>query len=439
MISQSLTSQKNGSPFLLVAASSNDLTTFAVSVSSPAKLIARALEGVFPGSGEYGILLVSGDKQVIYRVGGKDLIDPSSDHPGIQQALQAQSGSTYTRVGNAEYILAYSPVQPLGWALVIEEPWATSASRVLRLTENAPLVLIPIIALTALALWFTSRYIVRPLRALESKAVELGWGNYQAIEEPVGGIDEIQNLQNELVHLAQKVNAAQKGMRDYISAITSGQEDERRRLARELHDDTLQSLIALNQRLQLFQMVVKDDPQISTHNEALNQLQSMIEETIQELRRITRALRPIYLEDLGLVAALEMLAKEIQQTGELTVHCKREGVEARLNPEVELALYRIAQEALNNVLKHAQADRVDLRINYETDLVTLEVSDNGRGYKVPDSPAAFAPGGHFGLLGMYERAEMIGAQFVISSSSGKGSKIIVKFPLSPALQVRTDA
>jgi signal transduction histidine kinase len=274
-------------------------------------------------------------------------------------------------------------------------------------------------------LWFSSRNIVRPLQALEARAVELGWGNYQAIEDPVGGIGEIHNLQTELIHMSHKVRTAQEGLRDYIGAITLGQEDERRRLARELHDDTLQSLIALNQRLQLFQLSLQDDPQTTQHNETLIQLQNLAEQTIQDLRRITRAMRPIYLEDLGLVAALEMLTRETEQGHRMAVGFKRIGTEIRLLPEAELALYRIAQEALNNTIKHADADQANVKILFEPGLITLEISDEGIGFDVPESPAAFAPGGHFGLLGLYERAEMIGATLRIISRPGAGSQIIV--------------
>jgi signal transduction histidine kinase len=90
----------------------------------------------------------------------------------------------------------------------------------------------------------------------------------------------------------------------------------------------------------------------------------------------------------------------------------------------------MAQEALNNVSRHAQASRVYLHIAFTPQEVTLQVSDNGRGFDVPNSPAEFAPGGHFGLLGMYERAELIGARLDIHSSPGQGSRVTVHLPVS---------
>src|SRR5512142_3389096 len=151
--------------------------------------------------------------------------------------------------------------------------------------------------------------------------------------------------------MARKVQAAQEGLHGYIGAITAAQEEERLRLARELHDDTIQAVIALKQRVQLAHRSVKD--QSTLH--ALNELENLAERTIEDLRRMTRALRPIYLEDLGLTTALEMLARETGENFTLDIHFKKSGEEQRLPHEVELTFYRIAQEALSNVVRHASA------------------------------------------------------------------------------------
>jgi signal transduction histidine kinase len=221
--------------------------------------------------------------------------------------------------------------------------------------------------------------------------------------------------------MARKVQSAQKSLHSYIGAITAGQEDERRRLARELHDDTIQSLIALKQRVQLAQLARKD----GASEESLSEVVSLTEQAIENVRRQTRALRPIYLEDLGLATALEMLARETSQAANIPIEFERRGTEKRMNSNVELALYRMAQETLNNVARHAQASQADLKIYFASEEVILQVSDNGIGFNVPKSPAEFAPGGHFGLLGMYERAELIGARLEIQSSPGQGSQVIV--------------
>ena len=400
----------------------------AVGAFSASVVAHDALYNVFtPGSGAVAFV-ADNNYHLLYQMG---TLPPDIDlraHPGIKQALDGESGATFAQISGAENVIAYSPVSPLDWALVIEEPWEAVASPLLRTTEYAPLVLIPVLLLSLVALWFGTRRIVQPLQTLETKAAQLGWGNFEAIEEPVGGTAEIRRLQRELVHMAQQLKSAQQGLRGYIGAITMGQEEERRRLARELHDDTLQSLIALNQRVQLARLSLDGGQQA----ESLIEIQGLTEETIQNLRRLTRGLRPVYLEDLGLAASLEMLANETEENGEPSIDFQRTGTERRLSPTIELALYRIAQEALSNVLRHAHAGRAMLHIAFYPQNVLLEITDDGQGFEVPESPSEFAPSGHFGLLGMHERAELIGARLEIRSTLGEGAHLTVALPFEAA-------
>ena len=317
--------------------------------------------------------------------------------------------------------MAYSPVLPAGWALVLEEPWEEVDTPYLRLTQFAPLILIPLLAFTLVALWFGATQIVKPLQQLENLASELAWGDFTAIEKPVGGVQEIQQLQNELIHMAHKVQDAQKSLQNYIGAITHGQEEERSRLARELHDDTLQALISLSQRVRLAQMKAKDEQM----QQALTELDALTSNTIVDLRRLTSGLRPIYLEDLGLVTALEMLARENTHS-ELSVTFTCEGEERRVEKALELTLFRIAQEGMNNVLHHAEASQAWITLCFEANNLTMKIRDNGKGFTPPRSPAEFAPGGHYGLLGMHERSELAGGKFSITSSEA-GTTIQVIF------------
>ncbi|MBK9055041.1 MAG: HAMP domain-containing protein [Chloroflexi bacterium] len=142
----------------------------------------------------------------------------------------------------------------------MEEPWHLVADPLLRATEQAPLLVVPVLLLTVLVVWWGIRQIVQPLQRLESQATRLGQGDFAAIETPVGGIPEIQHLQTQLVQMAHKVKAAQQNLRGYLGAVTTGQEEERRRLARDLHDETMQALIALNQQIQLAQLRPRTDP-----------------------------------------------------------------------------------------------------------------------------------------------------------------------------------
>jgi len=275
---------ENGTNLIFAAAPVSQTGPIAVGAFSPQVFIQHTLANIFNSGEGSSAFVVSPNHRLIFSTGalveGADLVT----HPGVDAAIQGQSGSTYMQAGNSEHVVAYSPVAPLDWALVIEEPWDSLASPLLKTTEYAPLVLIPVLLLALVALWFVTRWIIQPLQGLESKANELAWGNYETIETSTGGIAEIHHLQAALIHLAHKVQAYQQGLRGYIGAITMGQEEERRRLARELHDDTLQSMIALNQRLQLAQLE-------NSNQNGLTEIQSLTEQTIQNLRRLTHALR----------------------------------------------------------------------------------------------------------------------------------------------------
>ena len=429
VLSPALAIPPTGELYVLAAASAGN-GPIAVGAFSATALARRSLADVFTPNEPASAFVADATSQIIYQAGSLALSENISKHPGLSDALQGQSGATYVPTTSGEHVVAFSPIAPTGWALVIEEQWEAVTSPMLRNTEITPLVLVPALLLALVALWFGARQVVRPLQMLEAKATDLAWGQFEAIEQPVGGIAEIRRLQAELIHMAHKVRAAQESLRDYIGAITRGQEEERRRLARELHDDTLQSLIALNQRIQLAQLALADSPAAGS----LAEIQMLMEQTMSDLRRFTRALRPIYLEDLGLVAALEMLTREVGQADNLRVEFHRTGSERRLSSEVELALYRMAQEALSNVTRHAQAVQASLGIAFKPDAVIMTISDNGRGFRVPASPAELAPSGHFGLLGLHERAELIGARLAIQSAPGRGTQVIVNLPAGSKAQ-----
>lgn len=402
---------------MLVMATVPDGVT-AVGAFHPADLTSRALTNLFGADDSATAFIIADNGQIIYQTG--ILPRPMSEltqHLGVAEALRGESGTTYLEVGRSEHVIAFSPVAPVNWALVIEEPWESVADPLLEATEFAPLVLVPALIIALVAIWFGVRQIVQPLQSLERKANELGGGDFAAIEEPVGGIGEIHRLQMELIRMAQKVQAAQQSLRDYLEVVTTSQEEERRRLARDLHDDTIQSLIALNQRVQLAQLAANNHPATIQ----LTEMQRMIIQIITGLRHLSRDLRPIYLEDLGLIPAIDMLVRDTNATLGIPIQFYTTGIEWRLTPPVELALYRIVQEALNNVTRHSQATFVEIHAGFAQQTVTLMVRDNGHGFTVPDNPSEMAPRGHFGLLGMGERAELIGAHLDIQSAPGQGT------------------
>lgn len=386
-----------------------------------APLAAKSLREVFSQERSPSVLLIAQEGKILYQQGFLYSNEGVIQHPGVQESLAGKTGRTYTDAQNGEHVVAYTMIDRFGWGLLIEEPWEKVASPQLEITHLAPLAMIPVILLAMFALLFAFRYIVRPLRLLTKQASSLGWGDYVEIEQPVGGIEEIRFLQLELIHMAHKVRAAQRSLHSYIGAITTGQEEERRRLARELHDDTIQSLISLKQKIQLVEMDYSDPPVV----EALGKLSAFTERTIEDVRRMVRDLRPIYLEDLGLIAALQMLVNETNEASGTPITFENHGKERRLDPSVELALYRIVQEALSNITRHSGATRASVTLRYDAAEIEVVILDNGKGFRVPSSPAEFAPGGHYGLLGMFERATLAGGTLQVRSAPDEGAQIII--------------
>jgi len=412
-----------------VAAPSRNQMIIAIGVVSPTALDLLSLTHELGSGPEAHTIVVSADGQLLFESSAKsDPVDLLA-HPGVKPALRGESGSTYVNdpQRGTEFAVAYSPVAPVGWALVMEEPWSDVVNPLMQTSQVGPLVLIPALVLAGVALAFAVRSVIRPLQELERQAGKLASGDFTAIERPVGGIGEIASLQLTLARMARQIRAYQDSIRRYLGALTQGQEDERRRLARELHDDTVQSLIALDQRVQLAQHAMKTGAPDTA--ERLAEVRRLTASLIEEVRRVIRALRPIYLEDLGLLTALEMLTQDIEKTTGIRGTFRTEGAAVRLRPQHEIAAYRIVQEALNNVARHAGASAVRVEAAFIAGSLVGRVQDNGKGFTAPRGAGDLAASGHYGLLGMQERAELIGARLSIQSAPGAGTTVELQLPL----------
>lgn len=340
------------------------------------------------------------------------------------------SGSTYVRDrGGRELLVSYARVEPPGWTLITAEDVRAITAMGMSVVEVLPLLLLFVAVVALLAVSLGVLNVVRPLQELDRRAARVAWGDFEAIEQPVGGVQEIDDLRATLAQMAERIRDYQGGMRDYLTAMTQGQEEERARLAHELHDVTIQGLIALKQRGQMALKALGHDP--ARAGPRLQELNGLIDEEIAGLRRIIGDLRPIYLEDLGFVPALEMLARQTEERHGLRVHLAVHGEVVRLAPDLELAAYRIVQQALANVAAHARAGNSWVEVVFAADTLTLLVRDDGVGFSPPKQPADLARQGHFGLMGMRERALLYGGQLTITSSPGQGATITVPLPLLP--------
>lgn len=251
--------------------------------------------------------------------------------------------------------------------------------------------------------------------------------------------DQLQERTDELQRTIQALAVArerQAELTGYAALITRAQEEERRRLSRELHDDTAQALIALSRGLDALATRPVDPPLSPRDRDFLTELGHLAKRTLDGIRRACQNLRPSVLDDLGLAAALESLASSLSAQG---VPCDytRSGEPRALAPEVEVTVYRIAQEAVSNALRHAEADHVTISLSYAPDALRLVVRDDGRGFDVSrhalparSSPEAVSPvnAAGLGLLGMRERAALIGATLDLSSAPGEGTVVTILVP-----------
>jgi two-component system sensor histidine kinase UhpB len=335
------------------------------------------------------------------------------------------AGATTLRTPEGQQLVVTLPCRTTGLDLVAGRP-ATMAAMGLSFVEILPAVLLFVALLGLLAVSFGVANVVHPLQELDRRAARLAWGDFDAVSEPVGGVQEMEDLRATLKQMADRIRAYQTGMRDYLSAVTQAQEDERARLARELHDDTVQSLIALKQRAQMARRSLGHDPQRAVAR--LEELESLIDEELGALRQLIGNLRPMYLEDLGFVPAVEMLAQQMQDQTGISVAVTVDGEVARLPPDMEVAAYRIIQQALDNVAAHAHAEHARIEISFREDSLRITVQDDGVGFTPPEQPADLARRGHFGLMGMHERALLYGGSLVIASAPGAGATIEARLP-----------
>jgi signal transduction histidine kinase len=237
----------------------------------------------------------------------------------------------------------------------------------------------------------------------------------------------------ELQRTLQDLSSArrrQDELRDYASLITRVQEEERRRLSRELHDDTAQALIALSLGLDGLERAMGKLNLPEKDVLWLSNLQNLADATLEGVRRACRDLRPSVLDDLGLRAALEWLSDSSAARGvPCTFTCT--GEPRSTKSEAEIAIFRIVQEALSNIWRHSHASQAYLELNYQSDLIQVCVHDNGQGFVTDQHelvPTLNSPKG-LGLLGMRERAMLIDAKLSITSRPGKGCSVVLSLPL----------
>ncbi len=281
------------------------------------------------------------------------------------------------------------------------------------------------VAVSALVNAVILRLALSPLKLLEHTAERVQRGELEA-RAPVSPLGDanLTRLTEMFNGMLDSLSAYQRQLQDVAARALHAQEEERKRIARELHDETAQTLSALVIRLRLARGA--KDPE--TRDARLEEVRNEIVQAAEGIRRFALGLRPPALDQVGVVAAISEHARSLCETTNLNVEFEADYIDKLLAPDTELALYRIVQEALSNTVRHSGASMVRVRIEHKDDCVVVLVTDDGKGF---ETGAAFdLTRRGLGIFGMRERATYVGGTVDIDSEPGDGTTVRVEIPVA---------
>jgi signal transduction histidine kinase len=351
--------------------------------------------------------------------------------------------------------LTFAPVTSAPWGIVMRQ----AAEEALPTEGAVPwygvlAVLSVQLGLAGAFAWGAARSVTRPIAVLTGEAERIAGGEL-ATPIPDLGADEVgrlgrsldvmrESLRSLLEHVAevnagleQRVEERTKELNDANARLTereearaqllrkviSAQEDERKRIARELHDETSQDLAVLAMGLEAAQDAIRGG-----RTPRLDEVKAVAVRTLEDVHRLILDLRPSVLDDLGLLSAIRWYAERHLETRGISVRCEFGELDRRLPPEMETALFRVCQETMSNVARHAKASAVLVQVGVEDDEIRIEIEDDGRGFD-PETAARREGRRPWGLMGIRERAEILGGSARIDSAPGQGTRVLVRIPL----------
>ncbi|MGD0610202.1 MAG: histidine kinase [Anaerolineales bacterium] len=353
----------------------------------------------------------------------------STEWTKLTQAWQPDSQIVDTLSSGDRIIVSFAPLPGTQWGLILEEPWGVG----LNLVYSYQWLLVALLVLgTALSLYMLSLSIGRIIRPIAELADNAGRVVPGSTFRPMKtqGPAELRTLITAFNQMVIQLAEQQNALRQYAHKALLSQEEERQRLSHELHDGIIQDLIGLVQRIELFRGELERDPLLA--HRRLDELQGLLEQTLSDVRRISNGLRPPILEDLGLPVALQSLCDDlVRQMPAIVCTCKVHGEARRLSADLELAVFRVVQEALGNIRKHApSATRVLVELTFRESEVQATVQNDGPLFPDPDVRSLIRAG-HLGLAGMYERARLFHGELEIAPVPGGGATVTLRVPCPP--------
>ncbi len=413
--------------------------------------------------------LIGGGQGTVLLTDGASWLSPQETQfpePVLEMALQVVRGAQGDvlqpydlKVAGHTYAVMVVPLETTrtgkyAFALVRR---ATVLDLTRRKAINGGITLVVLfVVLAGILIWFHTRDVFRPLRTLTQAARRVAEGDLETPIRP-GGKGDLYDLGQSMETMRERLQGlivqeqrlrqrlasrleAQSGTLEQmcrareqvLGRLITAQEEERRRVSRELHDETSQELANLIVRLGTLKRTL-DDPQALAQ---LEDLRRHAARALEGVNRIVMDLRPGLLDTYGLVPAVQWYAESRLQPTGVKVEVQVTGTPVELKPHVQASVYRVLQEAINNIAQHAQAQHVTLRFVWEDQRLHIEIGDDGRGFEVGATTSA--PETHFGLIGMRERVTLLGGRLQIVSAPGQGTRVVLDIPYTPARMMPDD-
>ena len=291
-------------------------------------------------------------------------------------------------------------------------------------------------------LWMgINRFVLHAVRAVSQASTELAGGKLDARSGAPSGAFELVQLARNFDEMAEKLERSAGETRGIVEslresqvrlqalarALIDNQEGERHQIARELHDEIGQALTAVSMNVDALRQATPG-PDAARR---IEETAAIVQHVLEQVRNMSLDLRPSILDDLGLVAALRWYVARQAEKSDLEIDFRARSLEERLPAEVETACFRIAQEALTNIARHARARRVRVELARSNGELELGISDDGAGFDVVRARERARRGESFGLLGMEERAALLGGSLELTSNPGRGTRLEARIPIPP--------
>lgn len=295
------------------------------------------------------------------------------------------------------------------------------------LKENILLLLFTIGISTFVISVAMNQLVIKKLQHFVEAASLLGRGDFKRTIR-FKSDDEFKRLADSFNLMAKTIMDKMRMERKHLSQIIDAQENERKRISRELHDEIGQALTAIKFNLD---RIDKDLPQtFPALRERVGEAKSLSSEVLSAMRKLSMDLRPTMLDDLGLIPTLRWYIQNFSNRLNISSRFHAIGFEEKLPPQIETAFYRIIQEALNNIAKHSGANHVEISLEQRDAVISALITDNGRGFDLNRALGPESPERGFGIIGMQERVSLLGGKMDIQSSPGSGTRISIEAPYS---------